>query len=197
MKTIKIPFYMLLTQSLFCCKTSKDSISLSQQKTEKRVSLSLSPNYKPSDTVTLNIPIKIVIKNGSDSDIKILDWKLNLDKKIRGWDTHRILTENGKDFVLGNEILNKKKSNIYSVVVSYPISVNEASNILKNRQYENLAVLKKSSDSIQLSSKKIFFNDFPLIYNSLNKMSDSIIFITGDSNSKGTQLFKKKIVWLD
>lgn len=62
MKTIKIPFYMLLAQSLFCCKTSKDSISLSQQKTEKRVSLSLSPNYKPSDTVTLNIPIKIVIK---------------------------------------------------------------------------------------------------------------------------------------
>lgn len=59
MKTIKIPFYMLLAQSLFCCKTC---ISLSQQKTEKRVSLSLSPNYKPSDTVTLNIPIKIVKK---------------------------------------------------------------------------------------------------------------------------------------
>ena len=195
MNTLKTICFIFLSLLFFLsCKTS-DSIGIKQIKTEKKISLSLSSKYNSADSLSLNIPISFEIINEGNSDLELLDWSINLDNKIKGWDTHRMLTKHGREFDLGNETINKRETNIYNLILSCSISTSEANNVLKIYGHGKIANLKDARDSIQLSSKKSFFKEFPIIFNSLNKVSDTLIILSSTSDRKGFQSLKRKINW--
>lgn len=188
---MKISFIVLSLVIIFhSCGTTTKQLSIDQIPTDKNISISTSPDHNPNESLSLNIPLKFILTNNSTEVYFIKNYKIFFENKNDTW-KHKIFNRN-KEFNLDGEQVAPKSKNTYNIILSYIISKDLADKLsLKNK--EDLSGLKKTTDTIYLSSYKFFSQGE--IMNEIKKDSDSLGFLVRTKDAKKYDYVSKIINW--
>lgn len=189
MKNIKIVLLVYLTFFLNC--TSQEKIAVLQEKTTKNITISRS--LESIDLFSLNIPIRLRVKNDESSSMKIITLSTIDNSKILRSSIYNF-PQGTRFYEGGSERISAKNSQIFDVIIGVPITKEETNLLLKEYNYTGgIDKLQGINDSIKIVDYTSFMKNNNKIQFRLKSSQFKITYrIEGDNNFK---YYLKSIVW--
>ncbi|WP_139329323.1 hypothetical protein [Chryseobacterium ureilyticum] len=185
--------FILLLILVISCNSQKD-IKVEQCENSYEVSLSKSLLNPQNDSLSLNFPIKIGIKNNmSVGPLRLEKMTVFSDLDATGQKNAMYsLTQKKKIYTEVKE--NIEHENFYKIIISYSISKEEAERIVGKYHVSKTTELKNYNDSIKIIPYKNFIKDNGEYKQRMDKTPDFVRMMFRDQNNK-TFIEELKINW--